>query len=161
MLSTGDKYAIDTYGTFISSGGTAGYCVVALPEDSQYSIYYLQAILNSKYMEWISSLYGEIFRGGFIARGTKVLKQLPVRTIDFTNAEEVATHNDIADRQKHLIKLGDKITANLGNRRKLTPLQRQFDVLKEAQQAAIRNLYGLTEDEDNKIPVIKDIYATD
>ena len=161
VLSTGDKYAIDTYGTFISSGGTAGYCVVALPEDSQYSIYYLQAILNSKYMEWISSLYGEIFRGGFIARGTKVLKQLPVRTIDFTNAEEVATHNDIAERQKQLIKLGDKITANIGNRRKLTPLQRQFDVLKVAQKTAIRNLYGLTEDEDNQIPVIKEIYATD
>ena len=112
-------------------------------------------------MEWISSLYGEIFRGGFIARGTKVLKQLPVRTIDFTNAEEVATHNDIAERQKQLIKLGDKITANFGNRRKLTPLQRQFDVLKVAQQTVIRNLYGLTEDEDNQIPVIKDIYATD
>lgn len=160
VLSTGDKYAIDTYGTFISSGGTAGYCVVALPEDSQYSIYYLQALLNSKYMEWISSLYGEIFRGGFIARGTKVLKQLPVRTIDFTNTEEVTAHNDIAERQKLLIELGDKIIANFSNRRRLTPLQRQFETMKAAQQTAIRNLYGLTEEEDNLIPVIKEIYAT-
>jgi hypothetical protein len=76
VLSVGDKYAIDTYGTLISSGGTAGYCVVALPDDCKYSIYYLQAILNSKYLEWFSALHGEVFRGGYIARGTKVLKNL-------------------------------------------------------------------------------------
>ncbi len=159
VLSSGDKYAVDSYSTFVSSGGTAGYCLIALPDDSQYSIYYIQAILNCKYMEWISSLYGEIFQNGYIARGTKVLKQMPVRKIDFGKEADVAAHNDIAERQKRLIILGDKIIANAGNRRKLTPLQRQFDALKAEQQLAIRNLYGLTEDEDKAIPVIKEIYA--
>ncbi|MFZ2656358.1 MAG: N-6 DNA methylase, partial [Victivallales bacterium] len=37
VLSVGDKYAVDIHGTLISSGGTAGYCVVALPPDSPYS----------------------------------------------------------------------------------------------------------------------------
>ena len=83
VLSVGDKYAIDVHGTLISSGGTAGYCVVAIPTTSDYSIYYLQAVLNSKYLEWFSALYGEVFRGGYIARGTKVLKNLPIRKIDF------------------------------------------------------------------------------
>ena len=160
VLSTGDKYAIDFHGTFVSSGGTAGYCIVALPDDSPYSIYYLQAVLNCKYLEWISSLYGEIFQNGYIARGTKVLKQMPVRIIDFNSEADVAAHNEIADRQKRLIALGDKTIANAGNHRRLTPLQRQFDILKAEQETAIRHLYGLTEAEDSIIPIIKEIYAT-
>src|SRR5690606_4851555 len=38
VLSQGDKYAIDYYRTLISSGGTAGYCMITLPDDCPYSI---------------------------------------------------------------------------------------------------------------------------
>ena len=160
MLSTGDKYAVDTFSTFVSSGGTAGYCMIALPEDSQYSIYYIQAILNCKYLEWISSLYGEIFGGGFIARGTKVLKQLPVRKIDFEDAEEKQAHDNIVEKQKQLIKLGDKIDAMHGNKRQLTILQRQFDIAKQELANIIMNLYGMQQ-HDSIIPIIKEQYAAD
>lgn len=160
VLSTGDKYAVDSCSTFVSSGGTAGYCMIALPEDSQYSIYYLQAILNCKYLEWISSLYGEIFGGGFIARGTKVLKQLPIRKIDFENAEEKQTHDNIAGKQKQLIELGDKIDAMHGNKRQLTILQRQFDIAKQELADMIINLYGMQQ-YDSIIPIIKEQYAAD
>ncbi len=88
VLSQGNKYAIDYYGTLISSGGTAGYCMITLPEDFAYSIYYIQALLNSKYLEWFSALNGEVFRGGYIARGTKVLKKFPIRLIDFQDRGE-------------------------------------------------------------------------
>jgi len=161
VLSTGGKYAIDTYGTFISSGGTAGYCIIAVPENSKYSPYYLQAILNCKYIEWFSSLYGEIFRGGYIARGTKVLNQLPIRKIDFDNSEDIIQHNDIAMRQKALIKLGDKLVENASNKRKYLVLRRQFDAKKAEQDNAIRLLYGLNEIENSRIPIIKDVYAVD
>ena len=160
VLSTGDKYAVDTSSTFVSSGGTAGYCMIALPEDSQYSIYYIQAILNCKYLEWISSLYGEIFGGGFIARGTKVLKQLPVRKIDFEKAEEKYAHDNIAEKQKQLIELGDKIDTMHGNKRQLTILQRQFDIAKQELSDMIMNLYGMQQ-YDSIIPIIKELYAAD
>lgn len=160
VLSTGDKYAIDSFSTFVSSGGTAGYCVIALPEDSLYSIYYIQAILNSKYLEWISSLYGEIFRGGFIARGTKVLKLLPIRKIDFQNEDERLAHNHIAKLQKQLIEIGDEINASQGNKRKLTILQRKFEIAKQQQADFIMHLYGM-EQYDSIIPIIKEQYAAD
>lgn len=156
-----DKYAVDTKGTLVSSGGTAGYCLVSVPDGNPYSIYYIQAILGSIQGEWLASLYGEIFRGGFIARGTKVLKQLPIRKIDFTNADEKNAHDDIVNRQKRLIALGDKIAQNAGNARRLTPLQRQFDALKAEQQQAINTLYGMDEPTVALIPIIKDLYATD
>ena len=159
VLSQADKYAVDTHGTLVSSGGTAGYCLISLPKESPYSIYYIQAILGSIQGEWLASLYGEIFRGGYIARGTKVLKQIPIRTINFGNAEEKAAHDDIVDRQKKLIKLGDKIAATVGNKRTLTPLLRQFKKLKEEQQEAINALYGMSKEEEMLIPRIKDLYA--
>lgn len=160
VLSTGDKYAVDTFSTFVSSGGTAGYCMIALPEDSQYSIYYLQAILNSKYLEWISSLYGEIFRGGFIARGTKVLKQLPIRKIDFEDNDEKLAHDTIAELQKHLIEIGDRLDSLHGNKRRRTILERQFAILKQQLADKIMHLYRL-EEFDSIIPVIKEQYAAD
>lgn len=160
VLSTGDKYAVDSCSTFVSSGGTAGYCMIALPEDSPYSIYYLQAILNCKYLEWISSLYGEIFGGGFIARGTKVLKQLPIRKIDFENSDERLAHDSIADLQRQLIQMGDEIDAAHGNKRKLTILQRKFELSKKQLADFIMHLYGM-EQYDSIIPIIKEQYAAD
>ncbi len=161
VLAQENKYAVDTNGTLVSSGGTAGYCLVSVPADSHYSIYYIQAILGSIQGEWLASLYGEIFRGGFIARGTKVLKQIPVRTIDFTDPDDVAAHDEIVERQKSLITIGDRIVAAGSNTRKSTPLKRQFELLKSEQQQAISNLYGMTDDEVTLIPKIKELYAAD
>jgi hypothetical protein len=159
VLSVGDKYGVDFNGTLISSGGTAGYCVIALPIDLKYSIYYIQAILNSKYLEWFSALYGEVFRGGYIARGTKVLKNLPIRKIDFSKPEEKQLHDKIVKTQKELIKIHDQIDANANNPRLLTPLQRQFEAEKTVLEDTLTKLYGLGK-ENALIPLIKELYAT-
>ena len=159
VLSAGDKYAIDIHGTLISSGGTAGYCVVALPTNSDYSIYYIQAILNSKYLEWFSALYGEVFRGGYIARGTKVLKNLPIRKINFANAIDKALHDSIVKTQKELTNIFDQLDKNTGNKRVLTPLQRQFSRAKVSMEKQLAKLYNLGSD-DLLIPLIKKLYET-
>jgi hypothetical protein len=157
VLSVGDKYAVDTYGTLISSGGTAGYCVVAIPEDSEYSIYYIQAILNSKYLEWFCSLYGEVFRGGYIARGTKVLRNLPIRVIDFSNEKEKMIHDKIVASQKRLMEIHDKMDANVGNKRKRLPIEGQFLREKDKLKSLLAQLYDLGDD-DVRIPLIKELY---
>lgn len=160
VLSQGDKYAIDTNHTFISSGGTAGYCMITLPENSPYSIYYIQALLNSKYSEWFASLYGEVFRGGFIARGTKVIKKLPIRKIDFRNNDEHILHDRIAAAQQSLIDLQENIDNSLNNNRRLVPLKRQFSQQKSELNQLLKQLYNLGED-DNLIPKINESYGTD
>lgn len=160
VLSQGEKYAVDIHGTLVSSGGTAGYCIISLPEKSPYSIYYLQALLTSRPLEWISSLYGEIFRGGFIARGTKVLKQLPFRTIDFDNHDDKRLHDDISALQQELISIGDRIVKAGNNSRVLTPLNRNFSNKKKEMERLIQKLFCLTEKEYYQIPKISDIYAT-
>lgn len=156
--SQGNKYPIDFSQTLHTAGGTAGYCSVFLSEDSRYSIYYIQAILNSKYLEWIISLKGEVFRGGYIARGTKVLKKLPIRLIDFDNDVDKKIHDQIVTIQKYLIHIQSQIDQNAGNRRALIPLERQFNTKKVELNETLKSLYNLGED-DNLIPLISELYA--
>lgn len=156
--SQGNKYPIDFSQTLHTAGGTAGYCSIFLLENSKYSIYYIQAILNSKYIEWIISLRGEVFRGGYIARGTKVLKKLPIRVIDFENETEKELHDKIALLQEALIQLQGQIDQNAGNQRELIPLKRQFDNKKIELDETLKTLYNLAED-DNLIPLISELYA--
>ena len=158
VLSQGNKYAIDCNGTLISSGGTAGYCMITLPEGLPLSIYYIQALLNSKYLEWYSALIGEVFRGGYIARGTKVLKRLPIRKIDFSDKNDVSLYKRISETQKKLIDIQIKIDKNIGNERKLIPFKRQFDTKKLELDIALKDLYNLSD--DNLIPLMSEIYAT-
>jgi hypothetical protein len=159
VLAQGNKYAIDYFGTLMSSGGTAGYCMITLPDDFPYSIYYIQALLNSKYLEWFSALIGEVFRGGYIARGTKVLKKLPIRLIDFETKSEKAIHDKIAKIQEELITVQGKIDKSNGNNRALIPLQRQLDNLKTELDDTLKILFNLGE-ADSNIPLISEIYAT-
>lgn len=159
VLSQGDKYAIDEFQTLISSGGTAGYCMIVLPENSQYSIYYLQAILNSKCLEWLASLNGEIFRGGYIARGTKVLEKLPIKTIDFQNEQEKLLHDKITSYQEKLISINQNILLNKDNHRQCIMYENDFKRTKQLLDNELLSLYGMTKEEFNLIPDIKGFYA--
>lgn len=157
VLSQGNKYAIDYSGALISSGGTAGYCMITIPEDLPYSVYYIQALLNSKYGEWIASLHGEIFRGGYIARGTKVFKNLPIIEIDFDSEQSKKVHDDIADAQKKIIASFTEIDKNQSNPRKRLLSERQYKKLVKKMDALLEKLFDL-KDKDSLIPIISEIY---
>jgi hypothetical protein len=157
VLSNGYKYSIDKKNTFISSGGTAGYCMIRTPEKSLYSIYYLQALLSSKYLEWIAFWYGEIFRGNFVARGTKVLERLPIIKINFDDTKEKKLHDMIASTQKSLNDIQAQIDRNFGNNRKIIPLKRKFEQQRSFLDKYLYELYNLGES-DKLIPSVTEIY---
>lgn len=160
VLSNGYKYSIDRKRTFISSGGTAGYCPINVPPESPYSIYYIQALLSSKYLEWFASIYGEVFRGGFVARGTKVLKRMPIVPINFKDLEEKKLHDEVSRTQEKLNHIYGQIELNSGNERVATPLKRQFDILKADLEVKVSELFALGE-ADKLIPSISEIYNKD
>ena len=56
--------------------------------------------------------------------------------------------------------MGDEIDAAHGNKRKLTILQRQFELSKKQLADFIMHLYGM-EQYDSIIPIIKEQYAAD
>jgi hypothetical protein len=158
VMSTGEKYPIDFSKTLHTAGGTAGYCSIYLKEGSEYSIYYIQAILNSRYVEWLIHLKGEIFSSRYISRGTKVLRKTPIRTIDFTNKSDKTIHDKIVFLQKELISIQSKIDNQIGNARKLVPLNRQFIIKKAEMDDTLKVLFNLGVS-DSLIPTISDMYA--
>jgi len=157
VLSQGNKYAIDYSGALISSGGTAGYCMITIPEDLPYSVYYIQALLNSKYGEWFASLHGEIFRGGYIARGTKVFKNLPIISIDFEDKASKAVHDKIADTQEKIIEAFTDIDRYENDPRNKSLAIRKYQKLTTEMDALLEKLFDLGA-LDKIIPIIGDIY---
>lgn len=158
ILSKGGKYAIDKNHTFISSGSTAGYCFITLPENFPYSVYYIQAILNSKYSEYYFSSFGEEFSGGYIARGTKRLSEVLIPKINFGDMASKKIHDDIAELQKQLIDINDNIVENSSNERIVTPLKRQFALLESQLKDKLKSAYDFTKEEEESFPEIEDLY---
>lgn len=157
ILSMGDKYAVDYNQTVLSSGGNAGYCIISIPENFEYSIYYIQALLNSKYLEWYCSLIGSVFRGGYISHGTQVLKKLPIIKINFDNKEERNLHDQISKLQKELIEIQDEIDKNESNSRLKIPLQRKFNNSKGILKKLLKELFQLGKDDD-LVPLVSKKY---
>lgn len=85
--SKGDKYVYDETDTLIASGGTAGECAVSYFTNPErqfgYDLYFILAVLNHKAIEYFCRKRGSPFRGGWYARGTAVLKDIPIPRIDF------------------------------------------------------------------------------
>lgn len=157
VLSNGYKYSIDNHRTFVSSGGTAGYSIINIPNDVNYSIYYIQAVLTSKYLEWFASIYGEIFRGGFVARGTKVQMRMPIPTIDFDNLKQKVMHDKISRLQQSLNRIFGQIQKSDGRCKII--LEREFEQEKMKMEDLIKNLFGLG-DLDSEIPAVQDLYRS-
>ena len=88
------------------------------------------------------------------------MKQLPIRKIDFEDNDEKLAHDNIAELQKCLIEIGDRLDSVQGNKRRRTILKRQFTIAKQQLADKIMHLYGL-EEYDSIIPVIKEQYAAD
>jgi len=100
---------------------------------------------------------GEVFIGGYIARGTKVLKKLPIRVIDFSNKDDKLLHDTISKIQQKLIGIQTGIDKNINNNRALIPLKRKFKTEKIKLDNLLKSLYNL--EDDNLIPLISEIYA--
>lgn len=156
ILSQGYKYCIDRNKTYTSSGGTAGYSIINVPTDSKYSIYYIQALLSSRHLEWFASIYGEVFRGGFIARGTKIQNRMLIPIINFDDPASSLKHDKVSQLQLKMNSL--YMSINAANERTKPVLQRQFEVYKAEMDALITELYNLG-DLDKRIPKIEDLYS--
>ena len=89
----------------IASGGTAGYCAIAKLPDSKYDLRYIQAWLNHPYTEKLFQIMGSDFEGGFIARGTYLLKKIPFVELDFDDEKQKALYESVLTSTKKINEL--------------------------------------------------------
>lgn len=147
--SLGDKYVHDDSNVLLASGGTAGECAIAAfrgdAKRSPYSLYFILALLNHKTVEYFCRKRGSPFRGGWYARGTAVLKEIPVPSVELSPVNERGLlYSIVVETCQTLCRLGgvlDKVDSTVER----TRLERQMNALKREMDAAISTLYGVTD----------------
>lgn len=105
ILSKEPMYAYDENDMLIASGGTAGYCAIAKLPDSKYDLRYIQAWLNHPYTEKLFQIMGSDFEGGFIARGTYLLKKIPFVELDFDDEKQKVLYESVLTSTKKINEL--------------------------------------------------------
>lgn len=113
VLSKISMYAYDDKDMLIASGGTAGYCAISSKKNSKYDLFFIQAWLNHPYTEKIIDILGSDFEGGFVARGTFLLKKLPFVELDFSKEEQKSIHDNVVKFSKQVREIGFQLDENV------------------------------------------------
>jgi len=86
------------------------------------------------------------FRGGYYAYNRQYIEQLPVRTVDISDPEEVAWHDQVVGLVKRMLALHEKLTvARIGQEKSI--IQRQIEATDQQINRLVYELYRLTEEE--------------
>lgn len=118
VLSKVPMYCYDDKDTFIASGGTAGYCAVSKKNGSKYDLFYIQAWLNNPFTEKIIGIMGSDFEGGFIARGTYLLKKIPFVDLDFSKPSQQKLYDSVVSLSKQVRNICFQLEENIGKAEK-------------------------------------------
>lgn len=140
VLTKKPMYLYDDKNLVVSTGGNAGYCGIVLNEDTPYSLEYIQAYLSHPTTEWLLSVIGSDFEGGFHSRGTHVLKDFPIKKIDFNNPEQVAIYNNIVESTRSIYDINEMIKGGV-TRVQQSILYREKEILIKTIEEQITEIY--------------------
>lgn len=101
VLSQKPSYIIDETNFQFTGGGNGPY--YSITSNSDYSIYYLAGLLSHPILEAMVKSRASEFRGAYYSHGKQFIENLPIRTIDFTDADEKKAHNNICKIVKSII----------------------------------------------------------
>ena len=112
----GNKYAYDIEGAAYASGGTAGE-VAIFNSKNGYKLEFILALLNQRPIEFFSRKRGSPFRGGFFARGSSVVSEIPVPNLDLvSNKEHIKIHSSVVSTVQDLISINEEIKNSSGRK---------------------------------------------
>ncbi len=131
ILSQEPLYAFDDSDMLIASGGTAGYCAISHKKGSPYALEYIQAWLANPHTERIIRTSGSDFEGGFIARGTFVLSDLPFLELDFSKNIQKELHDSVVEKTREIYAINTKLLENLAKAEKSVLLRKKQDLIAE------------------------------
>jgi type I restriction-modification system DNA methylase subunit len=137
----GDKYAFDKTGSAYASGGTAGELAILRPKHG-FSLEFILALLHQKPIEFFARKRGSPFGGGWFARGSAVVSDIPIPAMDLSgNTDHQQIHNTIKENVEKIV----EITAQFSNaspKQKII-LTRQKQKLLEDNKDYFYQLWGL------------------
>ncbi len=129
-----------------SGGGGGGGYGITLKSEEQMIYEYVLRLLNSNLLDYFLKSFSSPFSGGYYAYNRQYIEQLPIRTINFSDPKDKASH----DKMVELV--GQMLTHHKQLTRAKTPddntrLQRQIDATDHQIDRLVYELYGLAEKE--------------
>lgn len=139
-ISQSNNFTFDTNGYFCTNS------TYFIPTDDKY----LLGILDSSLMEFVVHRTSPPLRGGYYRFFSQYIEQLPIRTLDLSNAKEKAQHDRMVTLVERMLKL-HKDLENAKTPDAKTQFQRTIDATDKEINALVYDLYGLTKEEINII----------
>ncbi len=133
----------DTGEVFFTGGAAGGYGILVLPE---YSREYVLGLLNSKLLEWHIYQTATQMRGGYYSFESRFIRNLPIRTIDFSDPADKTRHDRMVEMVAQMLALNKQLAA-ANTAHEKTALQRQIDATDHQIDQLVYELYGLTDEE--------------
>ena len=129
----------------MTGGGSGPFYGIHL-KPNQLSMFYLMGILNSRLFGYIIKGQSTVMRGGYVKYSKQYIENAPIRTIDFTNPQDVEHHDQMVKLVTRMLALHRQLAAERNPQVK-TVVQRQIDATDRQINGVVYGLYGLTEEE--------------
>jgi len=105
---------------------------------------YVLGLLNSKLLFWRLRSISNIFRGGWITCTKQYVETLPIRTINFSDPAEKATHDKLVSLVERMLALHRRFARTPQEKEMI---QREIESTDGQIDRLVYELYGLTEEE--------------
>jgi hypothetical protein len=135
------NYCFDESGQSCFPGGAAGGYGIVLDRNMYL---YVLGLLNSKAIDYFHQRISSNFRGGWYGYDAKVIRNIPIRSINFSDSEDVNHYKYVIGLVERMIEL-NKQTPRTPKEEILS--KRDIEITDKKIDALVYELYGLTEDE--------------
>lgn len=108
VLSTKGNYVYDQSQITFTGGGNGPFYGIEKKNNTQLSLFYIQALLNHWLLEHIVRSKASMFRGGYYSHGKQFIAKLPIYDIDFDNSAEKDIHDNIVLKVKNMMHLTER-----------------------------------------------------
>jgi hypothetical protein len=147
VISKTGRYAYDNTGLYFTGGGNGPYYGIRWADaNNSHSLHYLQGLLASRLLDFYLHQISSPFRGGYWSYGKRFIEQIPIRTIDFSNAKDKNSHDRMVTLVDSMLSFNKQLAAARTTHEQ-TLLQRQIEATDGQIDALVYELYGLTEEE--------------
>jgi type I restriction-modification system DNA methylase subunit len=136
------NYCYDESGEACFPGGAAGGYGIVL-DKSMYL--YVLGLLNSKAVDYYHKTISTNFRGGWFGYDAKIIRNIPIRLINFSDPAEKAMHDKMVSLVERMLVLHKQPAARTPQDQEM--VKREIESTDKRIDRLVYELYGLTEDE--------------
>ena len=143
-LSDRANFALGEGDLFVT--GTAGITSIIPKDELPENILYLLGILNSSLINFYAVNHSPIFSGGYHKFSAPYLRNLPIRTINFSNTTDKARHDELVSKVGAMLE-GKTQLARAKTDKDKTYYENRCAALDRQIDRIVYELYGLTAEE--------------